>query len=67
MEHMDVERRSSSPKRKKVRQKYAPKACKSRHSLWFGASGASYAAFRWFRSGSTQLARQDDEVMPSAG
>ncbi|KNG50755.1 hypothetical protein TW65_01733 [Stemphylium lycopersici] len=24
---MDVERRSSSPKRKKVRQKYAPKAC----------------------------------------
>ncbi|KAI4702666.1 hypothetical protein J4E89_010388 [Alternaria sp. Ai002NY15] len=61
MEHMDVERRSSSPKRKKVRQKYAPKACKSRLSLWFGASQASYAAFRWFRSGSTQLARQDDE------
>ncbi|KAH6865478.1 hypothetical protein BKA58DRAFT_222095 [Alternaria rosae] len=29
MEHMDVERRSSSPKRKKVRQKYAPKACVS--------------------------------------
>ncbi|KAI2477492.1 CaiA Acyl-CoA dehydrogenase [Pyrenophora tritici-repentis] len=28
-EHMDVERRSSSPKRKKVRQKYAPKACVS--------------------------------------
>ncbi|RYN32313.1 hypothetical protein AA0115_g3813 [Alternaria tenuissima] len=29
IEHMDVERRSSSPKRKKVRQKYAPKACVS--------------------------------------
>ncbi|KAG9187183.1 hypothetical protein G6011_05054 [Alternaria panax] len=29
MEHMDVERSSSSPKRKKVRQKYAPKACVS--------------------------------------
>ncbi|CBX96119.1 hypothetical protein IAQ61_001301 [Plenodomus lingam] len=28
-EHMDVERRSSSPKRKKIRQKYAPKACVS--------------------------------------
>jgi hypothetical protein len=58
IEHMDVERRSSSPKRKKVRQKYAPKACKSRLPLlqpWLGISGASYAAFRWFRSGSTQL------------
>ncbi|KAI8931533.1 hypothetical protein NX059_011190 [Plenodomus lindquistii] len=28
-EHMDVERGSSSPKRKKIRQKYAPKACVS--------------------------------------
>ncbi|KAF1850395.1 uncharacterized protein K460DRAFT_390909 [Cucurbitaria berberidis CBS 394.84] len=27
--HMDDERRSSSPKRKKIRQKYAPKACVS--------------------------------------
>ncbi|EUC30313.1 hypothetical protein COCCADRAFT_28788 [Bipolaris zeicola 26-R-13] len=27
IQHMDMERRSSSPKRKKVRQKYAPKAC----------------------------------------
>jgi hypothetical protein len=49
MEHMDVERRSSSPKRKKVRQKYAPKACKSRlllSLLGLGIFGASYAAFR---------------------
>jgi hypothetical protein len=36
LERMEVDRRSSSPKRKKVRQKYAPKACMSRSFSFLG-------------------------------